>query len=152
VSELFALEPNALARRLAAKRIAAAPFPVHLIETEAERIPLADASVDCATSTFTLCTIRDVDAALAEIRRVLRPGAPFFFLEHGRAPDARVARWQDRLDPLQRRLGGGCHLNREIDAIVSGAGFEFEKIERHYMRGAPRFAGFLYCGRALGPS
>ena len=148
VTELFALEPSALARRLARKRVVNAPFPVRFLALQAERIPLAPASIDTVISTFTLCTIADPGAALAEVRRVLRPGGQFLFVEHGRAPDARVARWQDRLDPLQQRLAGGCHLNREIDALVRDAGLELDLLDQSYMEAAPRIAGYLYRGRA----
>jgi SAM-dependent methyltransferase len=91
-------------------------------------VPLDDASIDTVVMTWTLCTIPDAPRALAELRRVLRPGGALLFVEHGRAPEPGVARWQDRLDPLWRRVAGGCHLNRKIDNLVSGGGFRIDTL------------------------
>jgi ubiquinone/menaquinone biosynthesis C-methylase UbiE len=148
VAKLWFIEPSAEARRMARPAIAAAPFPVELLGETAEVIPLPDASADAVVSTWTLCTIPDVGRALQEMRRVLRPGGPFRFVEHGRSPDPRVARWQDRLTPLQKKLAGGCHLNRPIDRLVEEAGFRLDRIERFYVRG-PKVGTFLYCGSAV---
>jgi ubiquinone/menaquinone biosynthesis C-methylase UbiE len=150
VTEVVGVEPATLAHRLAARRVAAAPFPVALIPLEGERIPCEDASFDTAVSTFTLCTIPGVQDALQQVRRVLRPGGRFVFLEHGRAPEAGVARWQDRWNPAQRCLFGGCHTNREIDRLVAEAGLEVEALERYYIRG-PKVVSFLYRGVAVKP-
>lgn len=100
---------------------------------DAQALPLADASVDYVVSVLTLCTIPAADRALAEIRRVLRPGGAFHFLEHGRSPQQTVARWQHRLTPLQRRVFGGCHLNRPIGQLVAGAGLELTQIGRAHV-------------------
>jgi ubiquinone/menaquinone biosynthesis C-methylase UbiE len=150
VAVLYALEPSDLARRLAARRVAAAGFPVEMLEVGAERVPLADASVDHVVSTWTLCTVADAASALAEVRRVLAPGGRLHFLEHGRSHDPRVARWQDRLTPLQKRLAGGCHLNRPIDELVRAAGFVLEELEEFELPRAPRVAGHMYAGVARG--
>lgn len=150
VTKLWFIEPAAEARRMARKNIAAAPFPVEPLGETAEAIPLPDGSVDAAVSTWTLCTIPDVEQALREMRRVLRPGGQFRFIEHGRSPDARVARWQDRLTPLQKRLAGGCHLNRPIDRLIEDAGFRLERIDRFYVQG-PKVATYLYTGVATAP-
>ena len=99
------------------------------------RLPLADASCDGALSTFTLCTIPDVTAALAELHRVVRPGGRFHFLEHGLSPDASVATWQHRLEPIQKRLADGCHLTRDPTELVRAAGFEIERSESRYASG-----------------
>jgi ubiquinone/menaquinone biosynthesis C-methylase UbiE len=148
VTRLWFVEPSREARRMAREAIAAAPFPVEPLGDTAESIPLPDAAVDAVVSTWTLCTIPDVDAALREMRRVLRPGGQFRFVEHGRSPEPRVARWQDRLTPLQKRLAGGCHLNRPIDRLIEGAGFRLDRIDRFYVRG-PKVGTYLYAGVAL---
>ena len=145
VTRLWFIEPSAEAQRMAQKAIAEAPFPVELLGETAEAIPLPDEAVDAVVSTWTLCTIPDVERALAEMRRVLAPGGQLRFVEHGRSPEARVARWQDRLTPLQKKLAGGCHLNRPIDRLIEGAGFRLGQVERFYVRG-PKVATWLYVG------
>jgi SAM-dependent methyltransferase len=147
VRKLYALDPATVGRRLAAERIAASPFPVEFVGLYGEAIPLVDASVDAAVSTWTLCTISDPLKALGEIRRVLKPGGRLHFIEHGRSPEEKVARWQDRLTPIQKVVGGGCHLNRRIDALVLEAGFEIEELENVYMKG-PKIGTYLYKGVA----
>ena len=148
VRKLYALDPAPLGRRLAAERIAASPFPVEFVGLYGEAIPLNDASVDAVVSTWTLCSLSDPLKALGEIRRVLRAGGRFHFVEHGRSPEPRVARWQDRLTPFHKILGGGCHLNRKIDALVLEAGFELERLENVYMKG-PKIGTYLYKGVAV---
>ncbi len=135
VTTVLAVEPADGARSLAADRIAASPVAVEHVGLRGESLPLDDASCDGALCTFTLCTIPDVAAALAELRRVLRPGASFQLLEHGLAPDAGVARWQHRLDPIQRRLADGCHLTRDPVALVGAAGFVVDRSVSRYAKG-----------------
>lgn len=135
VVKVFAVEPAELARRLAEPRIAASPVDVEHIGLDGASIPLPDVSCDGALSTFTLCTIPDVAGALAEVRRVLRPGGTFHFLEHGLAPDPSVARWQHRIEPAQKRLADGCHLTRDPAALVRAAGFELDRVESRYAKG-----------------
>jgi len=148
VRRVVAVDPQPVARRLAAARVQRAPMAVDYVDlVDGGRLPLDDASVDHALSNFTLCSIADAPAALAEVRRVLRPGGRFHFLEHGRSPDARIARWQDRLTPIQRRLLGGCHINRRIDELVTGAGFTIVEI-RHYHLAGPRPLNYMYEGAA----
>ena len=113
----------------------------------AEAIPLNDASIDTVVTTWTLCSIADAPLALREMRRVLRPGGHLLFVEHGRAPDANVMWWQDRLTPVWKRLGGGCHLNRAIGTLIEHAGFQFDRLETGYMRG-PKPMTFMYEGSA----
>lgn len=120
---------------------------VELIEGSAEALPLEDASIDTVVSTWTLCSIPDVTGALREMRRVLKPSGQFLFVEHGRAPDEWVARWQDRLTPVWKRLAGGCHLNRPIRQLVEEAGFGVAHLETGYMSG-PRPMTFMYEGTA----
>lgn len=150
VSVVYAVEPAALAHELAAERIAASPIAVEHVALDGESIPLPDASCDGALSTFTLCTIPDVERALAEIRRVLKPGGRFHFLEHGIAPDERVARWQRRLDPAQQRFAGGCHLTRNPEQLVADAGFELDRIESRYASGPKPWVWFTE-GAATAP-
>ena len=147
VTRVRAVEPAALGRALAAKRAKAGHVRVEHVGLDGQELGLEEASVDCVLSTWTLCTIPDVARALAEARRVLRPGGTIHFVEHGLSPDARVARWQDRLTPLQRRLFGGCHLNRPIDRLVVDAGFEMTRLETGYASG-PKPFGYMFEGLA----
>jgi ubiquinone/menaquinone biosynthesis C-methylase UbiE len=116
-----------------------------------EAIPFADASFDCAVSTFTLCSVDNPEAVMHEMRRVLRPGGTLLFLEHGRAPDAAVRRWQERIEPVWKRLAGGCHLTRPITSALAGAGFAAEQLGEGYTSQAPRFAGWMEWGIARKP-
>lgn len=147
VTELLGLEPSALLRQQASAAAQATPFPVTLLAAGAESIPLKTASVDCVVSTWTLCSIPDLDSALAEIRRVLRPGGRLLFFEHGRSPDEGVSRWQDRLAPVFRSLAG-CNPNRQIDSRIVAAGFQIAEIERTYLEG-PRFIAWHFIGQAV---
>mgnify|MGYP000911888758 CR=1 FL=1 len=142
VALVYAVEPAEVARRLAAGRIEAATARVEHVGLRGEQIPLPDASCDGALSTFTLCTIPDVEAALAEVRRVLKPGARFHFLEHGLAPDPKVASRQRRIEPLQKRVADGCHLTRQPAQLVAAAGFEVERVESRYARGPKPWSWF----------
>jgi SAM-dependent methyltransferase len=143
VTQILAVEPSTVARRLAQKRVAANSIPFAWSGLDGQRLALADASVDCALSTFTFCTIPDLQAALSELRRVIKPGGDLHFLEHGRSPDAGVAKWQDRLDPLQQRLAGGCHLNRALPDQVRDAGFCLYTLDAYYTPG-PKFASYFF--------
>jgi SAM-dependent methyltransferase len=142
VEIVYAVEPAEVARRLAEPRIAAGRVTVEHVGLDGQQIPLADASCDGALSTFTLCTIPDVRAALAELRRVVRPGGRFHFLEHGLAPDPGVAKWQRRIEPAQRRLADGCHLTRDPAELVTAAGFELEQLSSRYARGPKPWSWF----------
>jgi ubiquinone/menaquinone biosynthesis C-methylase UbiE len=148
VTRVRAVDPATLGRRLAADRVAASAVPVEYIGLDGQALPLEPASVDHVVSTWTLCTIPDVERALGEVRRVLRPGGSLHFVEHGLSPDARVARWQDRLTPLQRRLAGGCHLNRPIDRLLDGSGLELAGLTTYYLEG-PKPLGYTFEGRAI---
>ena len=150
VEIVLAVEPAAVARRLAVRRIAASRVPVEHVGLDGQSIPLADASIDAALSTFTLCTIPDVAQALAELRRVVRPGGRFHFLEHGLARDPAVVVWQRRLEPVQRRLADGCHLTRDIPALIADAGFVIERVEQRYAKG-PRPWSWFSVGVAVNP-
>ena len=147
VARVIGLEPSprllAMARRV--ERIG--DGSVEFIEGSAEAIPLHDASVDTVVTTWTLCSIPDALRALRDMRHVLRPGGHLLFVEHGRAPDPNVIWWQDRLTPVWKRLGGGCHLNRAIGTLIEGAGFQFDRLQTGYMRG-PKPMTFMYEGSA----
>ncbi|EFC82497.1 class I SAM-dependent methyltransferase [Parafrankia sp. EUN1f] len=147
VTRLLAVEPAATGRRLAQRRIATTPVPVEFVGRDGQRLELADASVDHVLVTWTLCTIPDVDRALREVRRVLRPQGTLHFTEHGRSPRARVARWQERLTPAWGRLFGGCHLDRPIDELVTKAGLTLESLDNY--RIGPEIIGFGYEGVAV---
>jgi len=147
VRSVIGLDPSHELLRMARDRAATAPIAVELLEGSAEIVPLDDASIDTVVTTWTLCTIPDAPRALSELRRVLRPGGALLFVEHGRAPEPGVARWQDRLDPMWRRVAGGCHLNRKIDDLISGAGFQIDALTNARLPG-PRTHTFLYEGRA----
>jgi SAM-dependent methyltransferase len=150
VTEVHAVEPSDLAWRLARDRLATSRVPVVRSGLDGQRLAEEDDAFDCVLSTFTLCTIPDQRAALAEVRRVLRAGGTFHFLEHGASPDARVARWQHRLEPVQRRVAGGCHLTRDPVADVTTAGLALAEVENAYLPGpgVSKAFGYLYRGRA----
>jgi ubiquinone/menaquinone biosynthesis C-methylase UbiE len=149
VTRLTALEPATLLESRVARRIANAAMPVELVRRGAETLPFENGRFDCVVSTFTLCTIADARAALCEIRRVLKPDGRFIFLEHGRSDDARTARWQDRLNPIQRVVGCGCNLNRRIDLLISAGGLGIRQLDRYLLQGVPRVGGELYRGVAV---
>ena len=132
VERLLAVEPVARAIELAGPRIERAAFAVEVVGLDGQRLPVDDASVDCVVSTFTLCTIPDVHAALHEVRRVLKPGGTFHVLEHGLADDRGVQRWQHRMNPVQRRVAGGCNLDRDIPDLRRSTGFGWDELHRWY--------------------
>lgn len=129
------------------KRAKSAGLQITPMPLSAEKIPAEDQSFDTVVSTFTLCTIPDVGAALKEMRRVLAPGGKLLFLEHGAAPDANVRRWQDRITPYWKPVAGGCNLNRKIDELIGESGFKIEHLDHRYHPG-PRFLTYLYSGMA----
>ena len=150
VEALCGLDPYIDLWQLAAARRARTPFSVEFVDGSAERVPAPDASFDTVVTTFSLCSIPDAAAALGEMKRVLKPRGRLLFLEHGRAPDARVRAWQDRLTPVWRRVAGGCHLNRQIDELIRGAGFASIQIEAAYS-GYPKLLGYFFTGTAARP-
>lgn len=146
----YAVEPSLTARRLAVPRIAASTVPVQYAGLRGETIALPDDSCDGALCTFTLCTIPGVEQALAELRRVLKPGGRFHFLEHGLAPDSKTRIWQHRLDPLEVRLADGCHLTRDPAELVRAAGFDLEFVHSEYSKG-PKPWVYMTMGQAVNP-
>ena len=149
VSKVVAIEPSRVCMRIAEPRIARAAVPVEYGGLTGEHLDLPSAEFDAVLSTWTLCTIPDLDAALAEMRRVLKPGGSLHFVEHGHAPDAKVARWQERLEPMNKRLAGGCHLTRQISEEIERAGFDIEKVDTYYFKGEPKPMGYTFEGRAV---
>lgn len=147
VRKVFAVEPSAVARKLAARRVSDSDVPVEFVGLDAEALPLADESVDHVLVTWTMCTIPSIATALEAMHRVLRPGGQLHFAEHGRSPDPGVARWQRRLNPLQRRLAGGCNLDRPIRTLVEQAGFHMVRLENFYAKGSKALS-YMYLGVA----
>lgn len=147
VGKLVGLDPSPEMHRLARKRMARTGLDVELVTLSAEQIPFEPGSFDTVLVTYSLCTIPDPVAALREMRRVLKPGGLLVFCEHGRAPDASVRRWQDRLTPTWSKFAGGCHLNRDIPALLAQGGFRCDDLETMYLPG-PRPLTFNYWGTA----
>ena len=149
ITKVTAIEPSDTAWRIASKRINASSVPVERGELDAQRLPYPDATFDAALTTWTLCTIPDPIAALREVLRVLKPGGRLHFVEHGLAPDPKVQRWQHRFNGLERRLVGGCNLNRPIVALIEQAGFKVADVEEFYEKGAPKTVGADTLGSAI---
>lgn len=149
VTKVVAIEPSHVCMRIAEPRVAKASVAVEYGGLTGEHLDLPSAEFDAVLSTWTLCTIPNLEAALTEIRRVLKPSGSLHFVEHGHAPDARVARWQARLEPMNKRLAGGCHLTRRISDEIERAGFDVEKIDTYYFKGEPKAMGYTYEGRAV---
>lgn len=149
VTKLTALDSENFRPEVVQKRIAKARFPVEQVQLDAgDKLPFADASFDTVVTTWTLCSIANVETALREMMRVLKPNGLLLFCEHGRSDDATTAAWQDRLNPLQKIIGCGCNMNRAMDVLIQKAGFEIVSLERFVMPNAPRILGETYRGIA----
>ena len=148
VHDVDPVEPSDVGWQLAAERVAATSVPVRRVGLDGQALPLPDDSCDTALSTWTLCTIPDADVALREVRRVLKPGGTLHFVEHGRSPSPSVARWQERLEPVQKRVAGGCHLTRPIDELLTGAGFTLDRLDTYDAPGGPKPFSWFYEGVA----
>ena len=146
-SRVFGVDPSVPLLQLAKQRVNETNVPVELVPGSAEALPFDARDMDTAVVTFTLCSVENAAASLAEIRRVLKPGGKLLFAEHGRAPDARVARWQDRLTPAWKWIAGGCHLNRKMDDLLTASGFRIDALTNPRLPG-PRTHAYLYEGRA----
>ena len=151
VTSVDAIEPSDVAWNMAVERVTTSPIPIRRAGLDGQRLPFDNDTFDAALSTFTLCTIPDVDAALAEIARVVRPGGTVVFLEHGSAPDDAVRRWQRRFEPIQKRTAGGCHLTRDIPKLLTDNGFDVTALDQFYQHGAPRPFAALSLGSATAP-
>lgn len=150
IVKVHAIEPSLVGRRLAEPRIGQTSIEIRFDGLRGESLPLADNSCDGALCTYTLCTISGVEQALQEVLRVLKPGAPFHFLEHGSAPDENVRVWQRRFEPVQKRIADGCHLTRDPVQLVKDAGFEIERVNQRYEKG-PKILTFMTVGAARKP-
>jgi ubiquinone/menaquinone biosynthesis C-methylase UbiE len=148
VSKVLAVEPSSVCMRIAQPRIEQSSVPVDLAGLDGARLDLPTDGFDAVLSTWTLCTIPDVDAAVGEIRRVLKPGGRFHFVEHGHSADANVAKWQRRVEPLSKRVFGGCHVTRDIRTIIETGGFSVERIDTYYIEKDPKVFGYTYEGFA----
>jgi ubiquinone/menaquinone biosynthesis C-methylase UbiE len=148
VTKVLAVEPSSLCMRIAQPRLARSPAPVELAGLTGEHLDLPSEQFDAVLSTWTLCTIPNLGAALAEIRRVLKPGGTFHFVEHGHAPDPSVARWQQRIEPMNKRLAGGCHLTRDIPDWIGHADYSIGELDTYYMKGEPKLFAYTFEGRA----
>lgn len=147
ITKLYALEPHAKLSAKARPRAARVPFDIEFLDLKGESIPLPDAAVDTVVCTWVLCSIEDVEAAVREMHRVLKPGGQLLFVEHGLAPTPRLATWQQRLTPLWAVCAGGCHLNRRPDMLLQNAGFQLEAVEQSYLDG-PKLLTYHYKGLA----
>jgi len=148
IRKIWALEPSEGMRQKAQPAVDDTSLDIEFIDLPGEQIPLDDNSVDTVLMTYTLCTIPDTGAALQGMRRVLKPGGRLLFCEHGRAPDANVVRWQDRLNPAWSKVAGGCQMNRDIPVLIKAGGFDIETDERMYIPGA-RVLSYNYWGSAV---
>lgn len=135
ITRLSGVDPSAELLSMARRKLTALPFPVELFFRSAEDLPSDDRSFDTAVLTWTLCSIADPMQALAEVKRVLRPGGRLLFVEHGLSPEPKVQAWQHRLTPMWKRIGGGCHLNRKIDDLVRPANFCLVELQTTYLPG-----------------
>ncbi|WP_069167996.1 class I SAM-dependent methyltransferase [Nocardia altamirensis] len=151
VDKVSAVEPADLGWKLAGHRVAESKVPIERAGLDGQSLPFPDNSFDSALSTWTMCTIPDVASALSEVRRVLTPGGTLHFIEHGLAPDRSVQVWQNRLNPLQKAICGGCHLNRNIPALLTTAGFEFRDLDAFYSEDTPRLFAAQNLGVAVAP-
>jgi len=148
VEMVWGLEPSEGMRKKAWPRVQAAPFRLEWLDLPGEEIPLEDNSADTVVMTYTLCTIPGWKEALEQMRRVLKPGGKLLFSEHGAAPDAAVKRWQDRINPVWKKIAGGCNLNRDIPHLLREGGFDVRELDTMYVPGTPRIAAFTYWGYA----
>jgi ubiquinone/menaquinone biosynthesis C-methylase UbiE len=149
VTKLFALEPNKGMVRLAEQERRRTQLDVEFLDLPGERIPLDDGTVDTVVSTFTLCTIPGVLEALRGVERVLKPGGKLIFFEHGRSPEPRVRRWQERSEPVTRWLFEGCHVTRDVPSLLDQSGFQTEQIEAAYLAEFPKAWTYCWWGSAV---
>jgi SAM-dependent methyltransferase len=148
VRKLYALEPSPGMVKRARDRVRKAPFDVEILTETAENMPLAPQSVDTVLVTYSLCTIPGAVSALESARRALKSNGRLLFCEHGLSPDQGVQRWQRRIEPVWKVIGGGCHLSRDIPALIGAAGFNIEKLDTMYLPKSPKWAGYNYWGSA----
>lgn len=148
ISAFAGIDPHEKLLEGARARALAHGWDVDIRAGVAEDLPFATGSFDTVVCTYTLCSVEDPERVLAEVRRVLAPGGRLLFLEHGRAPDQAVARWQERIEPVWKPLAGGCHLTRPVGAALRAAGFAVEPLGQAYLRQAPKIMGWMEWGVA----
>lgn len=148
VSKIVAIEPSDELNKIAQKNALKNDINIELITGVAENIEIEDKSIDTIILTYTLCTIPDTELALKEIKRVMKPGAKILFSEHGIAPDEKVIKWQNKINPIWNNFFGGCNLNRNIPHLIKDAGFKFDAIDQMYLPSTPKFIGYNYWGSA----
>lgn len=148
VSKVWGLEPSIAMRKRAAGNLASSPVPVEWLALPGEKIPLPDHSVDCIVLTYTLCTIPDWKAALQQMHRVLKPNGQLLFSEHGQSPDPGIQRWQHRINPVWKKLMGGCNLNRPVITNIEAMGFSLVEHHSEYLKNSPKFIGYNTLGKA----
>lgn len=149
VKRIVAVDPNPGMAELARKRMASAGIEVEHHQITAERLPFDSASFDSVVCTLTLCSIPDVAASLVEVRRVLKPGGQFLFCEHGLHPEPGISKWQNRLNPVWKKVFDGCHINRDISRLVQDSGLVLGPVDHPVLKAMPKFAGYFYLGRAV---
>jgi len=149
VRRITTVDPNPGARRIAERRIAQSPIEVVHLSLNGQPLDLPDESFNSIVCTFTLCSIADVDSAMLEMRRILRTGGRMFFLEHGLSDDPRIQWWQHKLNPLNKIVGDGCHLNRIPTTTISNSGLRIDRLDTFYLKKAPKYGGFIYRGVAV---
>ena len=148
IKKIWGLDPSEELNKMAAETASELNLEVDFIIGEAEEIPLQDNEVDTVLITYTMCTIRDLEKANNEIRRVLSPEGKMVFCEHGKAPDQNIYKWQKRINPLWKKVAGGCNLDRNIPDLIEASGFKIEKLDSMYLPSTPKFAGYNYWGYA----
>lgn len=147
ISEIIGIDPAVSSVAIARSRAALYDSKISFVESSAESIALESSSFDCAVIGYSLCTIPEPNLALAEVHRLLKPSGSLFFMEHGLAPEVNIQKWQHRLTPLWKKIGGGCHLNRNIEELIQASGFQFKNLKKKYIKG-PKIAAFQYYGEA----
>ena len=147
ISEIIGIDPAVSSVAIARSRAALYDSKISFVESSAESIALESSSFDCAVIGYSLCTIPEPNLALAEAHRLLKPSGSLFFMEHGLAPEVNIQKWQHRLTPLWKKIGGGCHLNRNIEELIQASGFQFKNLKKKYIKG-PKIAAFQYYGEA----
>ena len=148
VNKIWGLDPSKELNRMASKVAAEENLEIDFLISGAEHIPLPDDHVDTILITYTMCTIPEVEQANEEMKRVLKPGGKMIFCEHGKAPDPNIHKWQNRINPLWKKIAGGCNLNRDIPALIETSGFKLENLETMYLPSTPKIAGYNYWGYA----
>jgi len=148
VKSVIGIDPDPKMNAIGKSRLENADFDLQVLQESAEQMPLESKTIDTALVTYSFCSIPKPELALAEIRRVLKPGGRLLFCEHGRSTNPGTAKWQDRVNPIWKSLAGGCNINRNMAELISGAGFNINDLENYSLTGTPGIVGFHYRGSA----